>query len=75
MYKLTTKKASENEDQLQRAIKVVKRAIDAVLVAETSEEFSVNKRTLYSRVAGTDSSAVEWYRDQPSITIAEARAI
>jgi len=64
MGKLTTKKASENEERLQRAIKAVKRATDDVSVSEASEEFSVNKCTLYRRVAGTHSSAVGGHQDQ-----------
>jgi len=75
MGKLTTKKASVNEEWLQRAIKAVKRATDPVSVSEASEEFSVNKRTLYQRVAGTHSSAVGGYQDQQRITVAEEKAI
>jgi len=75
MGKLTTKKASENEELLQRAIKAVKRATDPVSVSEASAEFSVNKRTLYRRVAGTHSSAVGGHQDQQRITVAEEKAI
>jgi len=47
MGKVSSNKASEYEEQVQRVIKAVKRASDPVSVPEASEEFSVNKRSLY----------------------------
>ena len=55
-------------------IKAVKRALDPVLVLEALEEFSVNKWTLYWRVAGTDMSAAEGQQNQQRITVVEQKA-
>jgi len=75
MGKVTSKKASEYEERLQRTIKAVKRASDPVSVPKASEEFSVNKCILYRRVAGTHTSAADGHQNQQRITVAEEKVI
>ena len=75
MGKVNPRKAAEYEIRLQKAVKAVKNPTNPISVADAAEEFEVNKRTLYRRLAGTHASRTESHQDQQRLTPAEEQAI
>ena len=68
-------KVSEYDECLQRALKALGSVDNPITVGEAAEEYEVNKRTLYWRIAGTHESRVISHQEQQHLTPAEESAI
>jgi hypothetical protein len=75
MGKVNPRKTAEYEARLQRALKAVNNPANPIRVSEAAEEFQVDKRTLYRRIAGTHSSRSKSHVAQQRLTPAEERAM
>ena len=75
MGKVNRRKAADYEIRLPKAIKATERLQHPLKVSEAAEEYQVDKRTLYRRIAGTHKSRSVSHQDQQRLTPAEERAI
>jgi len=75
MGRVKQRKVSEYDERLQRALKALGSVNNPISVGEAAEEYEVNKRTLYRRIAGTHESRVISHQEQQRLTPAEESAI
>ena len=75
MGRVNQRKVSEYDERLQRALKTLGSVNNPITVGEAAEEYEVNKRTLYRRIAGTHESRVISHQEQQRLTPAEESVI
>jgi len=75
MGQVNQRKVSEYEERLQGALKALGSVDNPIAVGEAAEEYEVNKRKLYRRIAGTHGSRVISDQEQQRLTPAEESAI